>query len=317
MDQNASVALQYRLSEHTTLSGRDSFLKSSNVFNQGDTLLGGSVSGSPSTSPADLLFPFVNRLTNTVNAQIAYQFSANTMVGGGGSAGLFQYPNETATSGLYDSNTRGGSAFYNRRLTDTQSIGADYQFVQTLGDPTSGHIEMRLHTLLGFYSLVLQHRLTLSLSAGPQHFDFAQASLAATGSWRPSVMASIGWQGNRGSLVANYAQTTTTGGGLIGSYESKSANTSAHWQMARTWNAGATAHYAIYENAASTLAQQSGHTVSGTASIQHTLGENLVVSLGYQRLHVSYAGSAAISRDPDSDREFVSVSYQFKRPLGR
>ena len=130
-------------------------------------------------------------------------------------------------------------------------------------------------------------------------------------------MASIGWQGDRGSLAANYAQTTTTGGGLIGGYESKNASASAHWRMARTWSAGATANYAIYKTVTTASAQQGGHTVTGAASIEYTMGEHLVASLGYQRLHLSYGGISATSTDPDSDREFVSISYQFKRPLGR
>jgi hypothetical protein len=149
-DQNVSMILQYRLSEHATLSGGDSFLKSSNVFNQGDSQLGGSVSGSPSSSPADLLFPFINRLSNTANAQISYQYSANSMIGGGGTVGLFQYPNQTQSSGIYDSTSRGGSAFYNRRIMGTQSIGANYQYVEFLGNPAAGQVEMQLHTLMGF-----------------------------------------------------------------------------------------------------------------------------------------------------------------------
>jgi hypothetical protein len=317
VDESVSVKLEYRLSEHATLSGGDSFLKSSNVFNQGDSLLGGSVSGSPSSSPADLLFPFINQLTDTANAQISYQYSANGMIGGGGTMGLFQYPNQTQSSGIYNSTSRGGTGFYNRRLTGAQSIGANYQYVEIVGSPTVGQVEMQLHTLLGFYSLTLEHRLTISASAGPQHFEYAQASMPNSGSWRPSVMASIGWQGYRGSLTANYAQTTTTGGGLLGGYASKSASASAHWRMARAWTASATANYAIYKTVTTTSTQQGAHSVSGTASIEYTIGEHLVASLGYQRLHTSYGGIASISRNPDSDRAFVSVSYQFKRPLGR
>jgi hypothetical protein len=316
-DQNVSMILQYRLSEHATLSGGDSFLKSSNVFNQGDSQLGGSVSGSPSSSPADLLFPFINRLSNTANAQISYQYSANSMIGGGGTVGLFQYPNQTQSSGIYDSTSRGGSAFYNRRIMGTQSIGANYQYVEFLGNPAAGQVEMQLHTLMGFYSLTLEHRLSLSVSAGPQHSEYAQTSVPSVGSWRPSVMASIGWQGDRGSLVANYRQTATTGGGLIGSHESKNASASASWRMARTWTAGATATYSIYGSVANVSGQQGGHTVSGTASIDHPMGEHFVARLGYQRIHLSYGGTAAASTTPDSDREFVSISYQFKRPLGR
>jgi hypothetical protein len=41
------------------------------------------------------------------------------------------------------------------------------------------------------------------------------------------------------------------------------------------------------------------------------------MEVGYQRLHQSYGGIAAITSDPDADREFASISYQFTRPLGR
>ena len=63
-------------------------------------------------------------------------------------------------------------------------------------------------------------------------------------------------------------------------------------------------------------ASTNGHTVSGTASLQRQFGEHLNVQLGYTRLHQNY-NVAAISTTPDTNREFVSISYQFSRALGR
>jgi len=65
-----------------------------------------------------------------------------------------------------------------------------------------------------------------------------------------------------------------------------------------------------------TAASTDGHSISGTASLQRLFGEHLNVQLGYTRLHQSY-NVAAISTTPDTNREFVSLSYQFARPLGR
>ena len=62
---------------------------------------------------------------------------------------------------------------------------------------------------------------------------------------------------------------------------------------------------------------QGGHTVSGTVSVQHPMSEHFKAELGYARLHQSYSGIAVISTAPDSNREFISISYQFTRPLGR
>src|ERR1035438_858919 len=67
-DQSASYDLQYRLSPHMTLSGQDSFQKMSNVFNQPDSLLGAPVSGAPPASPADVIAPYADRLSNAANA---------------------------------------------------------------------------------------------------------------------------------------------------------------------------------------------------------------------------------------------------------
>jgi hypothetical protein len=60
-----------------------------------------------------------------------------------------------------------------------------------------------------------------------------------------------------------------------------------------------------------------GHTWSGIASLSHPLGERLALQIGYTRLHQSYSSVTVISSDPDRNNAWVSLSYQFERPLGR
>jgi hypothetical protein len=60
-----------------------------------------------------------------------------------------------------------------------------------------------------------------------------------------------------------------------------------------------------------------GHTVSGTASLQQALSQHISVQVGYTRLHQDYSGVAVLAATPNTNRESVSISYDFSRPLGR
>ena len=312
-DQSASLDLQYRLSQHTTISARDMFQQSSNVFNAATSSLG------ETSSPAVVIPPLVGRLINTASAEIANQFSRDDMIGAGGSIGLYNYPDKAQFPYLFDSNSRGGSAFYNRRLSGMQYLGVTYQYGRVLGYPTSGELEIQTHTVFLFYTGSLAHDLSLSLAAGPQYYDLVLSPLPAYASWTPAVMASIVRQGERTNFTANYSRTVTGGAGLLGAFSSNSANASARWQTARTWTVAATGTYMMFENESpqSVSTEPGRRSISGIASIEHSLGEHFTARLEYQRLHENFNGLAGITSNPDSDREAISITYQFTRPLGR
>jgi hypothetical protein len=107
--------------------------------------------------------------------------------------------------------------------------------------------------------------------------------------------------------------------GLPGAFETNTTNAAARWQIARTWNTGVAGNYFINKSLTPsfTPSNPGGHTISGTVSVQHSMGEHFRAELGYSRLHQSYSGIAVISNAPDSNREYISLSYQFSRPLGR
>jgi len=318
-DQNAALDFQYRLSPHVTASLRDSFQKSSNVFNQPDLLSAGGVPGSGQSPPVTVIAPVADRLNNSANAELTYQFSRNGMIGASGTFTNLHYPNPAEVPGLYDSSSRGGAAFYSHRLSKKHYLGATYQYSRILAYPVNAQSETQTHTVFVFYTVYLKPTFSVSLSGGPQHFDVAQFPLPAARSWSPAATASMGWQGLHTNFAASYSRTVSGGGGLVGAYHSNSANASARWQLARTWNVGSAASYAIYKNVTPFffLASPGGHTVSGTVSVQHQISEHFNAEVGYTRLHQSYSGVGAISNAPDTNREFISVSYQFARPLGR
>lgn len=318
-DQSASVEVQFRLSPHITLNGQDFFQKTSNVFNQPYSLSGAPISGSLPSSPADVVAPFEDRLTNVANAVVAYQVSRNAMFGGGGTTSIYDYLDQAQSSGLFNSNSSGGTAFYTRRMHGTQYLGLTYQFVRTLGHPENTQIEIQTNTVLPFYSIILEHRLSLSFAGGALHYRFTDPALPQSSSWSPAVTASLAWQEYRTNVVASYSRIVTGAGGLLGVFSSNTANASFHWQMARTWSAGITGSYSLFKNLSplSSLNRPGGHSLTGTVSLDHPLGERINTSFGYQRLDQRYSSIAAISGDPNSDHVYFSISYQLTKPLGR
>ena len=315
VDEAASATFQYRLSPHVTLNARDAFVKSTNVFNQIDS----GVSGFTQSPVFAVVAPFADQLRNAASGEISYQFDRNGMIGGGGTSTVLDYPNPAQASGLLNSQSSGASAFYSLRLASKQYVGATYLYSRMTSKLGTGESETGTQTLYAFYTLFLRHALSLSLSGGPQYSVVTQSPIPSFSSWGPAVSASAGWQGSRTSLSASYARTVAGGDGLPGSFHSNSANADARWQCARTWTLGATASYVITKNATplSFVSSPGGHSVSGTVDVEHPMGERLTAEFGYARLHQSYSGLSVITANPDSDREYISISYQLTRPLGR
>jgi hypothetical protein len=324
--QNAAVSFQYRLSQHTTITLGDSFQKSSNAFDQLYPSSGGAISGSSQTQGVGVVAPYANQLRNTANLGLSYQFSSNGMVGASGSVAESNYSNPAEASGFNNSSSLGGSVFFSRRLSSKQYFGVTYQYsgsqsspVGNQTNPASTQTQVRTHSLSAFYSIYLNPTLSLSVSGGPQYTNASQPPLPPTTSTTPSVTASIGWQRSHTNFVASYSRTVTGDSGLLGAYNSNGATASVRWQITRTWTVGSAANYSNSTNVTPSFSSSNpgGETISGTVLVQHSMSEHLNMELGYARLHQSYSDIAVISAAPDSNREYISISYRLMQPLGR
>ncbi len=326
-DQNASVNLQYRLSPHVTFSARDGFQKSSSVFNQPDLGSAATVSGSTQEGNFSVIAPIADRLSNSGNVGISYQFAANSMVGAGGTFTNLHYPNQAQVPGLYDSSSQGGLAFYSVRISKINYFGATYQYQRLASYPAPGTNETQTQALLLFYTLAPTKRFSISVFGGPQYADigpqFSDTTsippTPASRSWNPAAGGSLGWQGRLSSLAISYSHLISSGGGLIGAVKTDNVSASLHQQLSRMLSASVAGGYAQNDLLTVTPSTSggNGHTVSGTASLQQQIGQHLNVQLGYTRLHQDYSTVAVLATTPNTNREFVSISYQFSRPLGR
>ena len=167
----------------------------------------------------------------------------------------------------------------------------------------------------------------MSMFGGPQYADIGpQFLLGTTGqvpgshSWTAAGGASLNWQGSLTGAAVSYVHVISSGSGLIGATHTDTANASLQQLLGRELTAAVSGGYSQNEvvDGLDEIAggSSNGHTISGTASLQRPFGEHLTVQLGYTRLHQSY-NVAAISTTPNTNREFISVSYLFARPLGR
>jgi hypothetical protein len=317
-NQNLTVAFKYRLSPHVTLSLRDSFLKTSSVLNQANPGSETPVSGAVSAPNDSVIAPIANVLTNNANATLTYQFSANGMIGASGTFTNLHYPNAAQVPGLFDSSSKGGSAFYNHRLSTMNYIGATYQYQTFFSYPSGGQSETQTQSVLLFYTLYFKPTLSLSLFGGPQYSNTQQLGLPPSQSWSPAGGASFGWQGKVTSVAASYSQAINGGGGLVGAVHYYGLNASVRQQITRNLNAAISGSYANNEVIDPLPGfNNSGHTVSGNASLQRQINQNLTAGVQYSRVHQIYNDVPAISVLPDHNRVAGTISYQFSKPLGR
>jgi hypothetical protein len=300
----------------------DSFRKSSNLLNQPNGFES-PVFGSGQVSPETVFAPAADQLSNAGTAQIRYQFALNGMVGISGTFTNLHYSNPAEVPGLYDSSSKGGSVFYTHRLSGRHYVGATYEYQMLLAYPVGFRAQTTTNGLMLFYSVYLKPTLSLSFFGGPQYSD-TQASIAPSQrAWSPAAGASLAWQERQTNFAISYSRMIAPGGGLIGAVSQNAETISVRRQLRRRMSAGVAAQYASNRLLDTGLLavvggfNSGGHSISGTASLDQQLGEHFALGFGYSRLHQSYSNISAISNAPDTNRGWVSFSYQFARPLGR
>jgi hypothetical protein len=107
------------------------------------------------------------------------------------------------------------------------------------------------------------------------------------------------------------------GSGLIGAVRLDNASATLRLQFTPSLTASVSGFYANNNNVlGSAVGATNGHTNSLTAALERRVGEHISFQLGYTRLHQTY-NIPIIAGTPNTNREFVAISYSFTRPLGR
>jgi hypothetical protein len=232
---------------------------------------------------------------------------------------LLHFPDPAEATGLYDSSAWSGSGFYDRRFTGNQYGGVLGGYSEIQASPSHLSSTIQLETISAYYTIYPVKGLSLSASGGPEHYEISGTAQPGSSAWGPSWMGSAGWQGMRTNFAASYSRAVTGGGGLLGAYRTSAATGTFRWRVSRTWSANLGAGY--YENKSVTslvsLSTGSGHSLTGNVRLGHTFSDHINATFGYDHVHESYADIESVALNPDSNRESVSVSWQFTRPVGQ
>jgi hypothetical protein len=317
VNHNASLVYQDRPSPHSDISLQNFYVRTSNVLSGAYPFSQGGLTGSTTSPVPAVIVPFAEQQTDTAKGAFTYQFAADGMFGGGGSYTNLDFPNPSQASGLYASSGETGSAFYSRRLSSAQYVGVSYEYSRVVANPPGQSVDVQMHTPLPFYTVYFNTKSSLSLSGGVQHIGITQGLPGSYSSWSPVGVVSMGWQGDRGAVAVNYLHVATSGGGLLGAFYSDSVNGSGNVAMNRTWSASLGASYATVSAVTpiAGLSYSGGNSFTASVSVEHSFNEHLSAQFGYERLAQNY-NISAISATPNSDREYVTITYLFRKPLG-
>jgi len=320
-DQSASIGFQYRLSPHVTFSAQDNFQKSSSVFNQPSIM--GPVFGGGQGPNNSVVAPLADRLSNFGTVTITYQYARNDMIGAGGSFYNLHYPDLTQVTGLSDAASQSGSGFYTHRFSASHYVGVSYAYQRLMSYPSGMDYRTLTHSVFLFYTVYPSRRVSMSFFGGPQFSDTVQPGIPSlhfpafsSRAWNPQVGASVNWQRRFVSTAFSYSHAVSSGGGLVGASRLDNATGGLRLQFTPSLTASLSGLYANNNVIGNSLGAYSGHTYSGSAALERRIGERVGVQIGYTRLHQNYQ-VPVLAGTPDTNREFISLSYSLARPLGR
>ena len=319
-NQGFSSTFKYLFSPRLALSLTENFQKTSNVFDQPNSLSATPVSGGVPISTVAVIAPAADVLSNLTSVQLAYQLNERSMIGGAGDYAVYNYTQPDQVQGLYNSRAAGGSFFYSTRIRERLYVGASYQYQNFLSFQTnSPSTNTQTQTVFAFLTMYVKPNLSVSVSAGPQYYTASQTLLPSESAWQPMAMVSLGWQGEKTNVAASYSRTVSAGYGLNGTYSSDSFAASINRRFNRNWSSGISGGYSTLQNLTPvfTVSNSGGHTLFGTASVQRTFNEHINAQLGYNWIHQSYPGVQAVVADPNVNRVFVTFNFTFSKPLTR
>jgi hypothetical protein len=326
---NLSGSLDYRLSPHVDLRLSDGFLLTTGFLQQFENGIGTPITGPINGPNNTLITPLAKNLNNTGSADLTYQFSADDLIGIGGTAYDSHFRDLAQGSpALLDTSVRTGDAFWNHRFTPRNWTGVTYKFQRLDFSPGGSHTET--HSVLLSHTIYLQQRMTLSFFAGPEYSQLDVVTLTSVGN--PPVISlvanrehqlsvsgggSFGWQGEFTSLHLDVNRKVSDGGGVLGAVELTSVGGGIRHQLLK---ATALNLSAIYGHNQELGVEAAGTTpltsASGSFGVEQRLASNFMLRLDYGR---DYQKGSTVSTlgSINHNRASISISYNFTRPLGR
>ena len=314
---------QYRLSPHVNLRVAETFSLTTGFFdagNGGQTVIG---SGGPNPS---LITPLATQRSSTTTVEANYHFALNDLVGASGSFYDLNFTNvPTGVQQLSNSQTASGSAFWLHRLFRGDWGGVSYRFDRITFSPNG---ESRVHSFYAVDTLNLSDRFSITGFIGPQ-YSLNQGLVVGTqqptqptqsNQWSVAGGVEGGWKNQKTSLTAGYSRGITDGGGLVGSVRLQNVHAVFSRELLARWSVAMNASHGSNDTLVASLdsSATSINVTSAGFSLGRTVQKSIGLRFGYAHDFQQQFGLPApnTTLGAHSNRVFVTLSYQWAKPLG-
>jgi len=317
---NLNFDSQYRLSPHVNLRVAENFSMTTGLFDAGngaDVVAG---SGGPNAS---LITPLATQKSDMTTVEANYHFALNDLIGASGSFFDSHFSSVAAGAQLANTQTASGSAFWLHQLFQGDWGGVSYRFQRITFNPGGG--ETQVHSFLAVDTVNLSNRFTLTGFIGPQYVDnqgLVPGALQSTQSNEWSVAGGVegGWKNQHNSLSAGYSRTIIDGGGLLGAVRLQTVHGSFRRQLTPGWAAALTASYGTNQSLIVPFATSASsiNLTSAGILLERNVGKSLGLRMGYSHDFQEQFGLPAptATQNANRNRVFVTLSYQWAKPLG-
>lgn len=330
---NFGFAGTYRLAEHMDLSVSEHFLMSAGFFNQ---ISNNSSESQPSNSTVQqpnqsVITPLSRQNSNTTTVLFNDQFSASSAIGGSGTFYRAYFKDVPAGSTLIDTNSEQAQAYYNRRISARNSLGVTYSFQRFTFSPVAN--DTTTQSVFANYSFQVRPNLVFSVFGGPQRINTTSQLVipSVTGtriavlaipisqkSWASASGASFSWNGQQTGVAASFTRSVNDGGGLLGAVTLTAAQASLRRQLTAKYSLGMGFNYGISDAVGSISAPYSSvDSASGDVSLSRQIKDRIGLTFGYSRLYQTQGNVGGVTPVINHNRAWISLGYQFSRPLGR
>jgi hypothetical protein len=323
---NLTFDSQFRLSPHVNLRVAENFFLTTGFFDAGNG--GGIVAGSGGPN-GSLLTPLATQRSSVTTVETNYHYALNDLVGASGSFYDLHYTNiptppaGTQPNQLTDTQTASGSAFWLHQIFRGDWGGVSYRFDRITFNPNG---EARIHSFAAVNTLSISKRFTLSGFIGPQYSEnqglvagTTQSQPTQSNAWSVAGGAEGGWQSQRTSVSAGYSRSISDGGGILGVVRLQNVHATFRRQLVPGLAAALTASHGTNQSitAPSVTSASSINSTSAGVSLERNVGKSIGLRLGYSHdFQEQFFPAPNPTLDAHRNRFFVTLSYQWAKPLG-
>ena len=317
----------FRLSPHVNLRVAETFSMITGFFDAGN---GGGIAGGSGGPNPSLLTPLATERSNVTAVETNYHYAPHDLIGASGSFYDLHFTNipippaGTQPIQLTDTQTASGSAFWLHRLFGADWGGVSYRFDRITFNPSG---ETRVHSFSAVDTISFSKRFTLSAFIGPQYSEnqglaagTTQAQPTQSNAWSVGGGAEGGWQSERTSVSVGYSRSISDGGGVLGVVRLQNVHATFRRELVPGWVTALTASHGTNQSVTvpSQTSASSITLTSAGASLERNVGKSIGIRVGYTHDFQQQFGvpDAAQTLDAHRNRFFVTLSYQWAKPLG-